>query len=1146
MSKKLLFLALAIMFCTSVNAQLIELFVETFETPSGTFALNDTGGINPASGNNQWIINNEYDGAPTYCNTISQDSTVSGTIFGAPGSTYLHVYDNGSLPISNCNFDVDNVSDNMAIIKDGFCTLGMVNVEFTFFWLGQGNPNSWGEIYYSRDGGPWVATGSPMYQNQDHWKYEVITDPGFDRCKSLRIGFRWKNGSGGGASCSSFAIDDIIAVGELDTTSPPSITINNVFPDPVCKLEFLIFQYHLSEPLCDNQYRIEVSNSSGVFGTSAGGYVLTIPAGDTVGYTGIPIDGTIPDGPCYKIRLVQLNAPYIVSNASPCIQVITCPNSITTMSAAVMNDADTTCVQSAIDVKFQSFFVFNPGNVYIAQLIDSNTGRIDTIGTLPSSTTYNPSQPPFLPSGTVSGLIPDVPPGCNYYIRVISTNPAVAGNVIGPFCLKQCDVTTNNTIDLKFCIWDTIGGGACDSIHIETESYDSTTVYYAGNSFHLQLRSMLDFSLVFDGNLFIVFDTTSNTWVICMPNSDSLISVFGIAPKTYYGRIVADSTDADHGLNGTVIRVSIGAPASSPPIITPSDTVICSGVVYYFFNPINLESHYEWSSATINFGVPFEWPSVPPLNYLGVDYSGAGPGIYSIRIQEINNGCYGPYSDDAHIYVITEPNIPITGPSDICMGDTVCFYVPFLQETYYNWTISDTNGHVVDQSNNEACYVWDTSGDYTIHIFALNECGSKDSSFSVHVRSVLNLYPVADPNICKGDTVQLYAQTDGLTYDYQTEFSGSLSANGNMFAIVAQNDIQINRFSLHFPNTSPANFKIYTRTGSFVGNETNPFAWNLIYNSTAFVPSGAGVPSEIPFDFYLNVLAGDTQSFYIVRSDGGNLRFSSTSIPIENQYSADANIKFLVGIQDVYEFGAFPPIGRIWNGIINYTTNDGLVHHWSNGSLSDTITVAPDSTTIYSIRISDTSGCGNRTAITVHVNPQPSVNAGSDTLICIKDKLHLNATATDANTFLWSPAESLDNPNILNPLADPPVSVVYIIHAWDAASGCEIYDSVKVDVQNCEDPILVPNVFSPNGDGQNDYFTVFGTGIAEYEIWIYNRWGEEVYHSTDVTELNNLGKGWNGVYKSKMQEIGTYVYYIKATDVRANFIERKGNLTLLK
>jgi gliding motility-associated-like protein len=68
-----------------------------------------------------------------------------------------------------------------------------------------------------------------------------------------------------------------------------------------------------------------------------------------------------------------------------------------------------------------------------------------------------------------------------------------------------------------------------------------------------------------------------------------------------------------------------------------------------------------------------------------------------------------------------------------------------------------------------------------------------------------------------------------------------------------------------------------------------------------------------------------------------------------------------------------------------------------------------------------------------------------------------------------------------------------------------------------------PNAFSPDGDGINDLFKISGQGMVDFQIEIYNRWGQMVYKSID------LSKGWDGTFKGKNLPTGTYVYKIKTS-----------------
>jgi gliding motility-associated-like protein len=72
----------------------------------------------------------------------------------------------------------------------------------------------------------------------------------------------------------------------------------------------------------------------------------------------------------------------------------------------------------------------------------------------------------------------------------------------------------------------------------------------------------------------------------------------------------------------------------------------------------------------------------------------------------------------------------------------------------------------------------------------------------------------------------------------------------------------------------------------------------------------------------------------------------------------------------------------------------------------------------------------------------------------------------------------------------------------------------------CESSIYVPNAFTPNGDGKNEIFKVKGAHIDDFEMLIFNRWGEVIYQSNDI------GEGWNGTYLGNQVQQDVYVYKI--------------------
>jgi gliding motility-associated-like protein len=92
--------------------------------------------------------------------------------------------------------------------------------------------------------------------------------------------------------------------------------------------------------------------------------------------------------------------------------------------------------------------------------------------------------------------------------------------------------------------------------------------------------------------------------------------------------------------------------------------------------------------------------------------------------------------------------------------------------------------------------------------------------------------------------------------------------------------------------------------------------------------------------------------------------------------------------------------------------------------------------------------------------------------------------------------------------------------------------------------IFVPTVLSPNGTGvvANKTICVYGGCVSEIVFAIYNRWGEKVFETTDA----NLTECWDGTYKGKALNAGTFVYKLIVTRTDNTFIEESGNITLVR
>lgn len=148
-----------------------------------------------------------------------------------------------------------------------------------------------------------------------------------------------------------------------------------------------------------------------------------------------------------------------------------------------------------------------------------------------------------------------------------------------------------------------------------------------------------------------------------------------------------------------------------------------------------------------------------------------------------------------------------------------------------------------------------------------------------------------------------------------------------------------------------------------------------------------------------------------------------------------------------------------------------------------------------------------------------TADAGKDTTILEGEPVVLQAQSKGGIKFDWTPKTDIDNPTTLTPTIFPKETTTYQLTAEDQ-NGCKATDEITVNVLL---KLYIPNTFTPNNDGDNDDWVIQNSSLySEFQLDVFNRWGNSVFRSENYTEP------WNGILSNGQKiEAGTYYYQIK-------------------
>jgi len=238
---------------------------------------------------------------------------------------------------------------------------------------------------------------------------------------------------------------------------------------------------------------------------------------------------------------------------------------------------------------------------------------------------------------------------------------------------------------------------------------------------------------------------------------------------------------------------------------------------------------------------------------------------------------------------------------------------------------------------------------------------------------------------------------------------------------------------------------------------------------------------------------------------------------------------------------------------IQLSASGAEAYNWQPSTGLDDANIAnpmarPTSTTTYTVTGSDLRQCFTSSAsVVVNVYPNPTVNIvdTSVTIMTGDNYLPVSTNSPDVVKWQWLPPVGLSCSDCATPTASPRQTTTYQEKVF-TQYGCTASDSVTVVVLCNEKSLFIPNTFSPNGDGMNDYFYPRGAGLYNIKsMRIFNRLGQVVFERVNFS-ANDPTAAWDGKVKGKLQPSDVYLYVVETVCVNGTILASKGNVTLLR
>lgn len=549
-------------------------------------------------------------------------------------------------------------------------------------------------------------------------------------------------------------------------------------------------------------------------------------------------------------------------------------------------------------------------------------------------------------------------------------------------------------------------------------------------------------------------------------------------------------TNNSTNCNLGVFKFDLGAIAPSIAIDGPS--TLCEGLLAQFINNSTGGNQYLWDFGDGETSTLFE----PSHEYQ--DF-----GFFTITLTVMDEaGCLEEAATSIEIEILEGVDPSIEDVDPICEGDSVELNGSGSENLYWldDPTLDDTS-----IPNPTVTPVQATS----YYLVDFNDCETDTVAVIVDFVDI-NTNISSNETICAGQSVELFVE-GGVSYSWSPTESLQNPNTANPIAspivetiytvdIVTAEGCETEEsvtvfVDIDFPGGEIYPDEVVCINSSVQLSAESGLAWTWSPDASLSDPS-----VQNPMAFPL-----DTTTYYVEITNACGSGISEVTVNVIIP-SAEAGDDGQVCLNSWYP---------VW-------ASGGIQYSWQPANFVDHPTwaapsVSPPESMTFTVEVTDSNNCSVLESVYVNVLPLPIADAGPDQYVDWLETTYIYGYANGID-YWWEPDLYLECTDCYVPEVWPDEVMTYTLYTIDE-QGCVNSDSVLVEVFF---PIYVPNTFTPDGDGINDFFFAYGENIRDFRMEIRDRWGELIFISEDIEQPWD-GSVRNGDY---YVQIGTYVWTV--------------------